>query len=327
MAFELEKTEGAVERVRAAGIEVDEHVGKIAITNVDQMFKLAEALSRSEVMVPPHCRGKPGVVFALMEQAQEWGLPFLAVIRKSYLVVNRGVETVAFESQLVHTLIDKHAGLVAKLREEFIGEGDDMICRISGTFKGETKPHIWESEKLGKIKQDIGTNEKGQLKGSPLWITRPRLQLKYATTRDWARAHCPWVILGVYTPDEMSPADASDDVTPVRTGLVQRLQDRRARHTKKDRRGFDHDHVKTEVDKASKQEVKHGEESRTASGRDAEIRGGGGSADSHGGGEADEPKAAAVLDRQAGINERPDASGKGAETPAQGDIFPPDRKA
>jgi len=247
------KTEQAVERIRAGSIEIHEKVGGMMIETVDHLFRIADALSRSGVAVPPHCRDNPGTVFALLIQAQEWGLPFLAVLNKSYVVNNRGVERVAYEAQLVHTLIETRANLQGKLREEYIGEGDDMICRVSGTFRGEKEPHIWESEKLGKIKRDIGKNDSGKLKGSPLWETRPRLQLKYATTRDWARAHCPWVILGVYTPDEFAtdvtpepPAGAPSDKM---TALVARLQDRRQRHTKRNRRGFDPEHVNREADK------------------------------------------------------------------------------
>jgi len=320
------KTEQAVERIRAGSIEIHEKIGGMMIETVDHLFRIADALSRSGVAVPPHCRDNPGTVFALLIQAQEWGLPFLAVLNKSYVVNNRGVERVAYEAQLVHTLIETRANLQGKLREEYIGEGDDMICRVSGTFRGEEEPHVWESEKLGKIKQDIGKNDSGKLKGSPLWETRPRLQLKYATTRDWARAHCPWVILGVYTPEEFA-----NDVTPETpasgektTALVARLQDRRQRHTKRNRRGFDPEHVNREADKLNGNVIEgdaqrvadtHGEsnggkteDGDTAGRHGAGIQDDAGSADDHG---------ERVTDDQ-GAGERSDGADGQAEPVAAG---------
>jgi hypothetical protein len=156
------------------------------------------------------------------------------------------------------------------------------------------------------------------------------LQLKYATTRDWARAHCPWVILGVYTPE-----DFAEDVTQTveRQGLVQRLQDRRSRHAKKDRRGFDRDKVNMEVGKVTgtviesqAQEVKHGEKEGPASGHDAGVQGTGGSTDSAGGSETDQSGAAGGTAGPNGEADRPAPGGEGAQTQDERDTFPPDRK-
>lgn len=242
----LSNVEQRVERVRAGEIVVQETVGGIQIATLDHMFKIADSLSRSGVAVPPHCREQPGTVFALLMQAQEWGLPYMSVINKSYVTKGKGgVERLAYEAQLIHTLIETRANLTGKLRQEYIGEGDDMICRVIGTFKGETTPHTWESEKLGKIREDIGRNDQGNFKGSPLWITKPKVQLHYSTSRDWARVHCPWVILGVYTPDEIAETELID-VTPKVAGLVQRLKDAKAGHTT-EHRGFDADHVQREA--------------------------------------------------------------------------------
>jgi len=258
-------TETAALPTKVGSIGIHEKIGGMEIETVEQAFRIARALAHSGVAVPPHCREQPDTVFAILLQAQEWGLPYMAVLNKSYVTKGKGgVERVAYEAQLVHTLIETRAKLKKMLRCEYKGEGDEMTCTVIGTFEGEDDPHTWESEKLGKIKTDIGRNEQGQIKGSPLWDSKPKVQLWYNTARDWARVHCPWVILGVYTPDEMQDfEDRMKDVTPPeQTKLINALQTAK-KSASQASRGFDADHVKRETERTQNDESGgHGDQVR-----------------------------------------------------------------
>lgn len=99
------------------------------------------------------------------------------------------------------------------------------------TFKGEKQPRYFppldadpDQFTLGKLHP--GHNDKGKVKGSPLWDKKPDLQLFYNMSRDWARMYCPDIIAGMYGRDEMEDAgftvasDAAKDVSP---RLAQRL--------------------------------------------------------------------------------------------------------
>jgi RecT family len=105
---------------------------------------------------------------------------------------------------------------------------------VFGTFKGEDKPHEYTSEKLGKKIADIGENDRGILRGSPLWKTDPEVQLTYSAVRQWCRLHSPETLLGVYTPEEIQDSEPVDVTPKPLEALAQRLRET----SKKGGRGF-----------------------------------------------------------------------------------------
>src|SRR5215467_5902418 len=110
-------TETAALPTKVGSIGIHEKIGGMEIETVEQAFRIARALAHSGVAVPPHCREQPDTVFAILLQAQEWGLPYMAVLNKSYVTKGKGgVERVAYEAQLVHTLIETRAKLKKMLR-------------------------------------------------------------------------------------------------------------------------------------------------------------------------------------------------------------------
>jgi hypothetical protein len=160
-----------------------------------------EAMRFSEMMaagnfVPAHLRGKPGDCFAVLAQAARWGMDPFAVGNKTYFVNDR----MAYESQLVAAVVNSSGMLKGRLRIDWHGAGDELRCVVTGTIKGEDKPHA--------IEQAIKTIT---VKNSSLWKQSPQMQLAYYTQRLWGRLYTPEVLLGVYTEDEvreMGPANA-----------------------------------------------------------------------------------------------------------------------
>jgi hypothetical protein len=238
---DVTEVERRVEKTKEMGIAIQHHVGGVVAENLADVIRIAELYARSGVMVPPHCRDKPGTCFALCQQAHEWGMPYLGVINQSYVVVNRGVERIAYQSQIIHAVIERNAPLKGRLRYEIVGADDERRCKVWGTFKGENEPHVYTSETLGKLRDARGRNQDGVLKGSPYWEQQPEVQLFYSASRQWARLFCPDVILGAYTPED--PVYEMRDVTPAEPPLVQRLREAKAHGD----RGFDLDHVRREA--------------------------------------------------------------------------------
>lgn len=154
---------------------------------------MAEAMEIGKMMslsnfVPKHMRGQAGDCLAVVLQSMRWGMDPFAVANKTYFVQDR----MAYEAQLVNAVLNARAPLDGRLHVEWDGEGNLLTCKVTGKIKGDPNPHtIW---------QEIATIT---TKNSPLWKSSPRQQLAYYTTRMWARLHCPEVLLGVYTEDEM----------------------------------------------------------------------------------------------------------------------------
>ena len=252
--------EKRIDRAIAAPTPVDGKLGGLALENLGQVMEFAKLMAVSGIAVPKWLRNNPGGCLAICSRALRWGMDPFAVAEKSYMAVGKGgVEHVGYEAQLVHAVITAHAPLKGRLRSEIIGTGDERRCKVWGTFKGETKPHEYTSETLGKKIKDIGYNDKGQLKGSPLWLEDPEVQLTYSAVRQWCRLHSSETLLGVYAQDEL---EAPLEVSPTITSLAQRLKD--AKHASVDEHGFDAAHVAREV--AAHSVIEHEEqESETSS--------------------------------------------------------------
>ena len=203
--------------------------------NLGQVTELAKLMSVSGAAVPKYLRGNPGACLAIISRALRWQMDPYAVAEKSYIAYTQGGdERIAYELQLVHAVVIRWAPLKNRLRTEILGADDARRCKVSGTFKGEPKPHEYISETLAKLRDARGRNDKGRVKGSPLWDDQPEVQLMYSAVRQWARLHCPEVILGVYTPDEINEAPDMIDVSEHVSSLSQRLRDTK----EKSRKGF-----------------------------------------------------------------------------------------
>jgi hypothetical protein len=138
-----------------------------------------------------------------------------AVANKSYVVNDR----LAWESQLVHAVIEQRAPIEGRLRHTFKGEGVRRKCIVTAKVRGESEPFVYESPEIGTITP----------KNSPLWKTKPDLQLFYNASRDWARMHFPDLLMGVDAEDEMTVEPAE----PVTTQVLESTPMSRAEHLRR----------------------------------------------------------------------------------------------
>lgn len=136
-------------------------------------------------------------IFACMQvicDALHWGMLPTQVMRKAYVIK----DTVCYEAQLIHAVVNTRAGLVDDLEVKYEGEGPTLRCVVTGTLdRGKRSAREYKSPMLKDIKT----------KNSPLWESDPEQQLHYFGTRNWARRWCPEVILGVYTKEEIQTSE------------------------------------------------------------------------------------------------------------------------
>lgn len=184
-----ELIESKIDRGTAGALSVKRESGGMVFCNMGEVMEFAKLMAVSGQAVPPHCRNQVGVCLALVIQSIEWRMSPYAVANKSYVVNDR----VSYESQLIHAVIEQRAPIVSRLRHSFSGSGVTRKCKVWATMQGETDPLVYESPEFQTITP----------KNSPLWKSKPDLQLYYNTSRDWARAYFPDVILGVYAEDEL----------------------------------------------------------------------------------------------------------------------------
>ncbi len=213
---------------REIGIVASAGGSSIAPQNLGEVVRFAEVMSRADIALPKHLRGNAGACMAVAMQALQWEMNPFAVASKSYSV--NGI--IAYEAQLIAAVVNTRSGIKGRLRYEFIGEGNELSCKVTGILDGDECSY--ETPPFGAINP----------KNSPLWKTDPRQQLGYYAARSWARRHCPEVLLGIYDRDEavsIGP-DNARDVTP---SVMTRLQARQ--EGSQTREGFDQSFVARET--------------------------------------------------------------------------------
>lgn len=169
-------------------------------TSMGEAMQLANIMSRGS-FVPLHCRGNEGNCLAIIMQASRWGMDPFAVANKAYFVKDGAPP--AFESQLVNAVVNSSGALSGRLRVQFEGQGEALRCTVRGFLRADPNDEKTRTQAISRI----------TVRNSLLWKSDPEQQLAYYTTRAWARLHCPEVLLGVYTPDEV-------EVDPERARVV-----------------------------------------------------------------------------------------------------------
>lgn len=199
---------------------------------LDQLIRLAEIMANSRVTVPAHLAGNASDCLAVAMQARQWQMNPFAVAQKTFTV--SGV--LGYEAQLVNAVITTMAptrdrlhyewfgpweNVIGKFCEKMSGKGnkyaapdwtlnDESGCgvRVWATMKNETEPRVLEL-----------LLSQAQVRNSTLWASDPKQQLAYLAVKRWARLHCPDVILGVYTPDELETVRPVErTITPACSG-------------------------------------------------------------------------------------------------------------
>lgn len=210
---QTDKIEQAIDRQKAGALAINQSSGGLNFQSVGEVLEFAKLMAVSGQAVPPHCRNAPGICLGILIQSIEWRMSPYAVASKSYVVNDR----IAWESQLIHAVIEQRAPITGRLRHEFLGQDKSRQCRVWSTARGEDEPLSYTSPTFETI----------QPKNSPLWKTKPDLQLYYNASRDWARMYFPDVIMGVYADDEMqpltveAPASVTRQLPPPKTRVEQ----------------------------------------------------------------------------------------------------------
>lgn len=192
---------------------------------MNQLVRFAELMAQSKATVPQHLAGKPADCLAVTMQAAQWGMNPFAVAQKTHIVNG----TLGYEAQLVNAVVQRSGAIKGRFHYEYKGEGSSLECRVGAVIRGE---------------QEITWNEwlcisSVTTKNSPLWKTNPKQQFGYLQVKNWARAHTPGAILGVYTPDELQDAQprVERDITPAPATAsgMNKLINTKPEHSQEDR--------------------------------------------------------------------------------------------
>lgn len=165
-------------------------------------------------LIPDHLKGRSqqetlGNCFLVVNQSLRWGLDPFAVAAETYSVQGK----LGFQGKLIAALVNARSNLEGKLRYEFKGTGDNRTVTVIGQFADED------------IERTVDLSV-GQAKTSnKMWTNDPDQKLIYSAATKWARRHCPEVLLGVLTDDDLDRISESQPAARVAQAASATLED------------------------------------------------------------------------------------------------------
>lgn len=132
--------------------------------------------------------------FRVALQAHNWGRNPFDVADRSYVTKGK----IGYEGKLIASVVNTRAGLKGRLEYEYSGSGDDRTVVVTGTFRNELKPRTISLS----VKQARTNNE--------MWSKDPDQKLAYCGALRWARRHCPEVVDGVLSDEDLDVIAAQE---------------------------------------------------------------------------------------------------------------------
>jgi hypothetical protein len=196
--------------------------------SMERMEYLAKTMASGKCTVPKHLQNSPGDCLAVIMQSIQWQMNPFSVAQKTHLSPSGQL---GYEAQLINAVVISRAPVIGRPEYEFLGDWKKILGKITektGTNGGKYYAPNWkdvDEEGLGVICRVhfIGEAAPREItvmmsqcypRFSTQWATDPQQQICYVAIRKFSRRHCPDVILGVYTPEELE-----EDYSPVEREL------------------------------------------------------------------------------------------------------------
>ena len=161
---------------------------------------VAKDFAGSEI-VPKRYQGKPCDCLIALELAARLGVHPLMVMQNVYTVHG----TPGMQGQFVIALVNSSGVFVAPLEWEYKGEGDTRTCTCKAIRKADGKT-------VELVMSIAIARSEGWYAQNPKWKNIPDQMLAYRSASWLARLHCPEVLLGLQTVEEIHDVI---DITPL----------------------------------------------------------------------------------------------------------------
>jgi hypothetical protein len=169
-------------------------------TNMGDAMKLADMMAKTGFLAKE--LQTPGGALFVMEQAMRWQMSPFAVAMETSFISGKPM----FSGKIVAAAIVSSGAIAGRIHYDYTGSGEDRAITVSATLRGEQEPRT-----VTVRLRDARTNNQ-------MWNKQPDQQLAYHGARVWARRHAPEVMLGVWSEEEMEPAQST--IPPARGPVI-----------------------------------------------------------------------------------------------------------
>ncbi|MDE2470485.1 MAG: hypothetical protein KGL35_17500, partial [Bradyrhizobium sp.] len=171
----------------------------------EHLWRLSTAFSSSD-LVPEQFRRKPENCFIGIQMAIRLGVDPFMFLQSCYVVHGRP----GLEAKLAIALANSSGVFVGPIRYRLEGSGKTRKCTAFATVR-ETSETIEMTVDWAMVEAE-GWNKKSGSK----WLTIPEVMFRYRAAMLLIRTHCPEVIMGMQSKEEL------EDIAPEAATTVQR---------------------------------------------------------------------------------------------------------
>lgn len=189
-----------------------------------QLTAFANLMADATIAVPDHLVGKPADCMAIVMQAMQWGMNPYAVAQKTFFVGGK----LGYEAQLISAILSSSGAIRGRFHYEYGGDWSKCIrskdvtvkkTGSKGVYEKTERVRDWSDEDEDGLYIRAGAIIRGEseitwgeplylasvaIRNSPLWVTKPKQQILYLATKDWAKAYCPAAVMGFQDADDIS---------------------------------------------------------------------------------------------------------------------------
>jgi hypothetical protein len=192
-------TETTLDRKRVGDMKIDRFAG-LTFAEYREAIEFAKIMCQARHSIPAYLKQNVGDCLAILTQALRWRLEPYWLAQHSYIARDNNDSLIVYDAAVYAAIVLSVAPIKSRPRYSYQEDGDNRRCTVTATFVGETEAHSYTTPPLSKCRPPH--NDRGQIKGSPLWERDADQQLGYYAVRNWGRRHCPDILGGVYDRDE-----------------------------------------------------------------------------------------------------------------------------
>jgi hypothetical protein len=172
-----------------------------------EAWKMANVLASTSI-VPEAYQGKPANCLVALEMSNRIGVSPMMVMQNLDIIYGRP----AWRSTFVLSVI-KTCGQYSDVRYEWAGQQghDSYGCRLVATDNHTGKPVYGEWVTVGIAKAEGWYGRKGSK-----WTTMPGQMLGYRAASWFGRMHCPEILLGMHSVDEVQEVQVVESAPAVK---------------------------------------------------------------------------------------------------------------
>lgn len=174
-------------------------------------YRTAGMLSRSAI-VPDSYRGSPENCLIAIDIANRLALSPMMVMQNLYVVKGKPAWSGSFCAAAING-----CGKFTPLEYVFVGEPGQLT---EGCFARATRLSTGASCTSDTISMHMAQDEGWLQKTGSKWKTMPRQMMMYRAASFFARAHCPEVLLGIQTTEEVQDVRGYEPEAPQTTTVL-----------------------------------------------------------------------------------------------------------